>query len=210
MLKPLIDKIYCCLVTQSCPTLCDPMACSMPGLPVPHCLLKFAQIHVHCIMSSSHLILCHPFSSALSLSQHQGLFQWVSCSHQMTKILELQLQRQSFWWVFRVYFHYDWLVWSPCCPRDFQEPYPAPQFKGINSFMLCLLYGSILTSIHDYYNPYIYTHLWCVSLLPYPSILQIKTLYWFSHTKRFTPASSGFGNFPKSLNGNMEGVCGTL
>ena len=66
MLKPLIDKIYCCLVTQSCPTLCDPMACSMPGLPVPHCLLKFAQIHVHCIMSSSHLILCHPFSCSQS------------------------------------------------------------------------------------------------------------------------------------------------
>ena len=48
--------------SNSCPSLCDSMDCSMPALPVPHCLPKFAQIHVHCIMSSSHLILCHPFS----------------------------------------------------------------------------------------------------------------------------------------------------
>ena len=88
---------YCCSVAHSCPSLCDSMDYSTPGLPVPHHLLKFAQIHVHCIsdvIKSSHLLM--PSSSALNFSQHQGLFQWVSCLHQMTKILELQLQHSSF------------------------------------------------------------------------------------------------------------------
>ena len=74
-------------VSQSCPTLCKPMDCSIPGLPVPHHLPEFAQVHVHWIgdaVQSSHpLMLFSP--SALNLSQHQGLFQWVVCSHQMTK-----------------------------------------------------------------------------------------------------------------------------
>ena len=89
-----------CSVTQLCPTLCDPMNCSSPGLPVPHHLLEFAQVHVHCISDAiqpSHPLM--PSSpSALDLSQHQGLFQRVVHSHQMTKIveLELQLQHQSF------------------------------------------------------------------------------------------------------------------
>ena len=62
---------------------CNPMDYSMPGLSVPHHLLKFAQVHVHCIsdaiLSSHPLMLSSP--SALNFSQHQGLFQWVSCSH---------------------------------------------------------------------------------------------------------------------------------
>jgi len=84
--------------------LCDSMDCSMPGLPVPHHLLEFAQVHVHCL--SDVIQLSHPLTpsppSALNLSQHQGLFQWVVCLHQMTKILELQLQHQSFQCIFRV------------------------------------------------------------------------------------------------------------
>ena len=103
--------------------LCDPKHCSTPGLPVPPHLLKFVQVHVHCI--SDDIQPSHPLTpsspSALSLSQYQGLFQWVSSLHQMTKILELRLQYQSFQWVFRVNFPKDWLVSSPCCPRDFQE-----------------------------------------------------------------------------------------
>ena len=83
-----------------------PNCCCMPGLPVPHHLLKFDQVHVHCIGDANQpphpLMLSSP--SALSLSQHQGLFQRVDCSHQMTKILELQLQNQSFQQVFRVDF----------------------------------------------------------------------------------------------------------
>ena len=86
-----------------------------------------------------------PFApSALNLSQHQGLFQWVGCLHQMSKILEHQLQHQSFQQVYRVDFPWYWLAWSPCCPRNPQESSPAPQFKGINSFALCLLYNQQL------------------------------------------------------------------
>ena len=72
------------------------------------------------------------FPSAPNLSQHQRLFQWVSCFHQMTKILELQLQHHSFKQVFRADFPSDWLAWLLCCPGDFQESSPVPQFEGIN------------------------------------------------------------------------------
>ena len=73
--------------------LCDPMDCSTPGFPVLYCLPEFAQTHVHWVndaIQPSHLL--PPSLPALSLSQHQGLFQWVSCSHQVAKVLELQHQ----------------------------------------------------------------------------------------------------------------------
>ena len=93
----------CCSVTQSCPTLCDPMDCSMPGFPVLHHLLQFAQIHVHWVggtIQPSHPLLSP--SPAFNFSHH--LFQWVSSSHQMAKVLELQLQHQSFQWICKVNF----------------------------------------------------------------------------------------------------------
>ena len=75
----------------------------------------------------------------------------VSCiSHQVAKVLELQLQLQSFQWISRTDFPYYWLVWSPCSPRDSQASSPAPQFESINSSALSLLYSSTLTSIHDH------------------------------------------------------------
>ena len=93
-------------VTQSCPTLCDPMDCSMPGLPVHHQLLKLTQTHVHWVGDA--IQPSHPLSSpsppAFNLSQHQGLFQWVSSSHQVAKVLDFQLQHQSFQWIFRTDF----------------------------------------------------------------------------------------------------------
>ena len=96
----------------------------------------------------------HPLSSpsppAFKLSQHQGLFQWVDSLHEVAKVLELRLQHQSFQWIFRTDFLKDWLVWSPCSQRDSQESSPTPQFKSINSSVLNLLYGSTLTSVHDY------------------------------------------------------------
>ena len=90
-------------VTQSCPTLCDPMDCSTPGLSVHHQLLEFTQTHVHWV--SDAIQPSHPLSSpsppAFNLSQHQVLFKWVSSLHQVTKVLEFQLQHQSFQWTFR-------------------------------------------------------------------------------------------------------------
>ena len=85
-------------VAQSRPTLCDPMDCSTPGFPVHHQLPEYTQTHVHWVGDAIQPF--HPLSSlsppALNLSQHQGLFQWVSSSHQVAKVLELQLQHQSF------------------------------------------------------------------------------------------------------------------
>ena len=100
---------------------------------------------------SNYLILCH-FHLLPSVSQHHGRFQWVSSSHQEAKVLKLQLHHQSFQWRFRVDFHWDWLVWSPCCPRDSQESSPALQFRNINSSVLNFLYGLTLTSIYDYWK----------------------------------------------------------
>ena len=98
---------------------------------------------------------CHPTISfsvtppppAPSLSQHQGLFQWVGSSHQVAKVLEFQ--HQSLQWIFRVDFLENLLFWSPCSPRDSQES-SAPHFEIINYLVLSLLYGSTLTSLHDY------------------------------------------------------------
>ena len=80
-------------VAQSCPTLCNPMDCSMPGLPVHHQLQEFTQMYVHWVCDA--IQPSHPLSSpslpTFNLSQHQGLFKWVSSSHQVTKVLEFQL-----------------------------------------------------------------------------------------------------------------------
>ena len=95
------------LVAQSCPTLCNLMNCSMPDFLVHHQLPELAQTHVHWV-SDDAIQPCHPLSSpsppAFSLSQHQGLFQGVSSSHQVAKVLEFQLQHQSFQWIFRTDF----------------------------------------------------------------------------------------------------------
>ena len=98
---------HCCYsVAKSCPILCDPTDCSMPGFPVLHHLPKLAQTHVHWVsdvIQPSHLLLS-PSPPALNLSQHQGLFQWVSSSHQVAKVLDLQLQHQFFQWIFKTDF----------------------------------------------------------------------------------------------------------
>ena len=93
-------------VAQSCQTLCDAMDCSMPDCPVHHQLPELAQTHVHWdsdAIQPSHPLLS-PSPPAFSLSQHERLFQWVSSLHQVAKILEFQLQHQSFQWIFRTDF----------------------------------------------------------------------------------------------------------
>ena len=86
-----------------------PMDCSTPGLPVHHQLPEFTQTHVHWVgdaIQPSHPLLS-PSPPTFNLSQHQGLFKWVSPSHQVAKVLEFQLQHQSFQWTFS--FRMDWL-----------------------------------------------------------------------------------------------------
>ena len=87
-------------VSQLCPTFYDPMDCSTPGLPVHHQLLESTQTNVHWVGDA--IQPSHPLSSpsppTFSLSQHQGLFKWVSSSHQVVKVLEFQPQHQSLQW----------------------------------------------------------------------------------------------------------------
>ena len=107
--------ICICSVAQSCLALCDPMDCSMPGFHVHYQLPEPAQTQVHWVGDA--IQPPHPLLStsppAFNLCQHQGLFQWVSSSHQVAKVLQFQLQHHSFQWIFRTDFVQDWLVWSP-------------------------------------------------------------------------------------------------
>ena len=85
-------------VAQLCPTLCNYMDCSTPGLPVHHQLPETAQTHIHQVgdtIQQFHPLLS-PSLPAFNLSQHHGLFQWISSLHQVVKVLEFQLQHQSF------------------------------------------------------------------------------------------------------------------
>ena len=100
-----MGKYFCyCSAAQSYPILCDSMDCNTPGFPFLHdisarvcsnsCLLRQ---WCHPTISSS----ISPFSFCTKSLQHQGLFQWVSSSHQVDKVLKLQFQHQSFKWIFQ-------------------------------------------------------------------------------------------------------------
>ena len=142
--------VHCCFLIKillnqfssialSCPILCNPMDCSMPDLPVHHQHHKLAETHVRQV--SGAIQPSHPLSPpsppAFNPSQHQGLFQWLSSSHQVAKVLEFQ--RKSLQWIFRTDFLQDGLVGSPCSPRNSQESSLTPQFKSINSSALSFL-----------------------------------------------------------------------
>ena len=122
-----------------------------PGFPVYRQVLDFTQTHDHWV--SDAIQPSHPLSSpsppAFNLSRHHGVFQRVSASNHVAKVLEFQLQHQSLQRIFTADFLYVWLVWSPCCTRDSQDSSPTPQFRSINSSVLSFLYGLILTSVHD-------------------------------------------------------------
>ena len=108
--------------------------------PCPSPTPEFTQTHVHWVGDA--IQPSHPLWStsplAFNLSQHPGLFKRVSSSRMVAKVLEFQLQHQSFQWIFRSDFLYDGLVGSPCSPRDSQESSPTPPFKNINSLVLSL------------------------------------------------------------------------
>ena len=132
-------------VSQSCPTLCDPMNSSMLGLPVHHQLPELPKLmSIESVMPSSHLILCHPlllppvppgirvFSNESTL--HMRWPKYGSFSFSIIPSKEI-LQ--------------NGLVGSPCSPRDSQESSPTSRFKSINSLALSFLCGPTLISIHD-------------------------------------------------------------
>ena len=135
-----VTSCCCGLVTESCPTICNPMDFSMSGslcFTTSWNLLK--SMSIESVRPSNHLILCHPLLLLPSIFPNIRVFSNESALHQVAAVLELQQQ------IIRVDFLQDWLVWSPCCPRDSQQSYLAPQFESINSLSLSLLYDSALT-----------------------------------------------------------------
>ena len=138
-----------CSVAKSCLTFGEAVDCSTPGLPVLHHLPELAQTHVHWVGDAIQPF--HPQSSpsppAFNLSQYQGLFQWIGSSYQVAKVLELQLQHQSFQWIseysgltsFRID-SFDLLAVQGTLKSHLQ------QFKSINSSVLSFLYRPTLTS----------------------------------------------------------------
>ena len=144
----------CCSVAQLCPTLCDPMDCRMPGFPVLHYLTEFAQAHVYWVSDTiqpSHP-LSYPSPPAFSLSQDQGLFQWVSSSNiWWPKYWSFSLSiSPSNEHPGLVSFRMDWL--DILAVQETLKSSSTPQLKSINSLVLSFLYGLTLTSIHDHWK----------------------------------------------------------
>ena len=140
----------CCSLSQSCPTLCNPMDCSTSGLPVHHHLLELAPTHVHRVGNAIQpslplwplLLLPSVFPSIRGFSNELTLHiswpaYWSFCISPSSEYSGL------------ISFRIDCFL-SPCIPRDSQESSTTPQFKSISFLMLVLLYGPTLTSIHDY------------------------------------------------------------
>ena len=118
-----LSPCCCCSVMKLCPTLrpCEPQHTRLPcpSLSPRVCSNSCPLSQWHHPTISSSVIL---FSSCLqSFPAWECLCKWVSSSHQVAKVLEFQLQHQFFQWIFRTDFHYDWLVGSPCSPRDSQR-----------------------------------------------------------------------------------------
>ena len=127
-------------VTLSCPTLCNPIYCSTPGLPVHYQLPEFTQIHVHQVSDAiqpSHPLLS-PSPPASNPSQHQSLFQWVNSSHEVAKVLEFQLKHHFFQRNPRVDLLQNGLVGSPCSQKhQFFSAQPSSQSNShIHTWLL--------------------------------------------------------------------------
>ena len=126
----------------------------MPGLPVHHQLPEPTQTHVHCVGDA--IQPCHPLSAScppsLNLSQHQGIFQWVSSSHQVAKVLEFQASASVLPMNTQDWSPLGWTGWISLHPRDSKESSPTPQFKSINSSALSFPYSPTLISIRDHWK----------------------------------------------------------
>ena len=104
------------------------------------------------VMLSNQIILCHPLYLLPSIFPSIRVFSNESALHQVAKVLEFQLQYQSFKRTLRTDLHWDGLIGSPCSPSDSQESSPTPQFKSINSSVLSFLYSPTPTSVYDYWE----------------------------------------------------------
>ena len=118
---PMKNVCWCCSVAKLCPNLCNPINYRLPlSSTISQSLLKLMSTEL--VMLSNHLILCFPLLLLPSIFPSIRVFSnglhIRDSSHQVAKVLEFQLQHQSFQWIFKIDFHQDWLVWSPCSPRD--------------------------------------------------------------------------------------------
>ena len=139
-------------IAQLCLTLCNPVDCSTPGFPVHHQLPELTQTHVHWVgdaIQSSHP-LSSPSPPVFNLSQHQDLFLWVTSLHQVARdwsfSFSISSSNEYSGLISFTMDRYDLLA----VQGDPEESSPTPRFKSINSLVLSFLYGSTLTSIHDY------------------------------------------------------------
>ena len=141
MLRSLCCAVLC-LVAQSCPTLCDPMDCTMSWF----LFTISGSMSIELAMPPNHLILCHSLLLLLPIFLSIRVFISESVLHSRgPKYWSLSFGPSNECWK-------DWLLWSPCSRRDSQESFPTPQFKSINSLVLNFLYCPTLTSIRDYWK----------------------------------------------------------
>ena len=155
------------------------MDCSAPGSSVLHYLLEFAQTHVHWGGDGiTLLILSHPLLLLPSIFPSIRVFssEWAVCIR-WPNCISLSISPSSEYSEL-ISFRIDWFFLS-CSPRDSQESSPAPQFESINSWVLCLLYGLALTSVHDY---------WKDHSLDYMDLCQRSDIFVFNTLSRFTIA----------------------
>ena len=140
-------------ITQLCPTLCDPMDCNTPDFPVHEQLPELTQTHVHRVGDAIQpsYPLSSPSPPTFNLSQHKSLFQWVSSSHQVAKVLEFQLQHKSFQWIFRTD-PLEWTGWISLQSKGFSRVFSNTTVQKHQFFVVCFLYSPTLTSIHDYWK----------------------------------------------------------
>ena len=146
----MVDQFSCSVMSDSLQL--HGLQHARPSCPSP--FPEFIQAHVHRVSDAiqpSHP-LSFPSPPAFNLSQYQGLFQGVSSSHQVDKVLEFQLSASVLPVNIQDWFPLIWFDGSPCSPRDSQESSPTLQFKSINSSVLSFLYSPALTSIQDHWR----------------------------------------------------------
>ena len=139
---------WCCSVDHLCPTLCDPIDCSMAAFPVLYHLPEFAQIHVHWV-SDAYLTISSsaPLSFALN---YQAVFQWVSFSHQVAK--GFQLQHQFFQQIFKLDFLFGWTGLISLQSKGLSGIFSVTTIWKHQFFGVQPSYGAFLTSVHDYWK----------------------------------------------------------
>ena len=120
------------------------------SLSITNSLSLLKLISIESVMPSNHLILCHPFSSHLQSFPASGSFQMSQFFTSGGQSFGVSASASVQQWIFRTDYLWDWLIWSPCCPRDSQESTLIPQFKSINSLVLTFLYSPNVTSIHEH------------------------------------------------------------